>query len=66
VNGEASCPLNPTNGKIVPFVNYIEETKRVSICYGRGDEVRTRVDVVVELMLIAAGIAGVVAGLFGM
>ena len=66
MNGEASRPLNATNGKIVPFAHYIGETKRVSICYARGDEGRIRVEVVVELMLIAAGVAGVIAGMIGM
>jgi hypothetical protein len=65
VNGEAARSLNATKGKIVPFVHPIGETKRVSICYARGDEGRTRVEVVVELMLIAAGVAGVIAGMIG-
>jgi hypothetical protein len=65
VNCEASGSLNVMNGKIVPFVHSIGETKRVSIRYAPGDEVHTRVDVAVELMLIAAGVAGVIAGMIG-
>jgi hypothetical protein len=59
---DASRSLGVTNRTIVPFVNHFRETKPVSVCSSRVDEIRSRAEAVIELMIVVAGVAGVIAG----
>jgi hypothetical protein len=57
-----SRALSGTNAKIVPFVSGLGETRRENICFSREDDIHSRVEAIFELTLIAAGVAGVIAG----
>jgi hypothetical protein len=56
----ARC-LGATNRTIVPFVSHFREIEPVSVCSSRLDEIRSRVEAVLELILVVAGVAGVIA-----
>jgi hypothetical protein len=60
---DGSRALSGTNGKIVPFVSGVRETRRENVCFSREDDIHSRVEAIFELTLIAAGLAGVIAGL---
>ncbi|MBV8140592.1 MAG: hypothetical protein JO279_12050 [Verrucomicrobia bacterium] len=49
-----------TKNKIVPFISPGREIELISARFSRGDEVRSRVEAFIELMLVGAGVAGVV------
>jgi hypothetical protein len=57
IHPDASRCAGATKGKIVPFDR---ETKSVSVLAG---ETHSFVEAAVELLLVAAGIAGVIAGI---
>ena len=59
---DASHCLGAAKRTIVPFVSHFRETNSVSVCSSRVDAIRTRVEAFIELMIVAAGVAGVVAG----
>jgi hypothetical protein len=63
---DGSRALSGTNGKIVPFVSGSVETSRETACFSREDDIHSRVEAIFELTLIAAGVAGVIAGLTAM
>jgi len=52
-----------TNGNIIPFVDPIAANGHVA-SLPEEDKIRSRFEAVVELMLVAAGAAGVVAALW--
>jgi hypothetical protein len=58
----ASLPLGGTNGKIVPFVCDLTETRCEIVSFSHEDYIHSWVEAVFELTLIAAGVAGIVAG----
>jgi hypothetical protein len=62
---EGSRPLGGTNRRIVPFVSDLRETRRESICFSRVNDINinSRLEAIFELILIAAGVAGVIVGL---
>jgi hypothetical protein len=60
---DGSRALSGTDGKIVPFVSGVRETRRENVCFSREDDIHSRVEAIFELILIAAGLAGVIAGL---
>lgn len=53
--------MGATKRTIVPFVSDVGENKPVSVCSSRGDEIHCYAEAAVELLLVAAGIAGVIA-----
>jgi len=57
---DASRCAGGTDRNIV-FVNYFSETKHISVCVSRADEICSWIEAVVELLLVAAGVAGVIA-----
>jgi hypothetical protein len=62
----ASSCMGATKRTIVPFVDHFREIESVSVSFAQGDEIRSRVEAVLELMLVAAGVAGVIASLIAM
>jgi hypothetical protein len=45
------------------FVSHFRETKPVFVCFSRGDEIHSCFEAAVELILVAAGVAGVIAAM---
>jgi hypothetical protein len=60
---EGSRVSGGTNRKIIPFVSGLRETRRENVRLSREDDIHSRVEAIFELTLIAAGVAGVIAGM---
>jgi hypothetical protein len=60
---DESSALSGTNRKIIPFASGLRETRRENVCFTREEHIHSRVEAIFELTLIAAGIAGVIAGM---
>ena len=60
---DASHRLGVTKRTIVPFVSHFKGTKPAFVCFSRGDEIHSCFEAAVELILVAAGVAGVIAAM---
>jgi hypothetical protein len=58
--------LSGATRKIVPFVSGLKEDSQERFCFSREVDIPSRVEAILELTLIAAGVAGVVAGVMTM
>jgi hypothetical protein len=54
------------NGNIVPFVCGLGEKRREFVSFSQGDDLHSRIEAFVEVALIVAGVAGVIAGVIAM
>ena len=62
---EASRNLRAADRVIVPFVSYPREMTTGLVHISRPDEIHAWVEAGVELALVVAGVAGVLAGVVG-
>jgi hypothetical protein len=53
--------LSATKRTIVPFASHFRETKPISICSSREEEIRSRVEALIELMIVVAGLTAIIA-----
>jgi hypothetical protein len=49
--------------RIVPFVSGGRESESVTVCFSQSDQIHCRIEVMVELLLVAAGVAGIVSAM---
>jgi hypothetical protein len=63
---EASRWMGATNKKIVPFVSHLRETNAGFLYSLRRAHMYSRAEIIVELLLVAAGIAGIITGVIAM
>lgn len=60
---EASRWMGATNRKIVPFVSHFRETNAGFLYSLRRAHMHSRAEIIVELLLVAAGLAGIITGM---
>jgi hypothetical protein len=49
--------------RIVPFVSSERESESIAVCFSQKDQIHWRIEVTVELFLVAAGVAGIVSAM---
>jgi hypothetical protein len=49
--------------RIVPFVSGGRESESVTVCFSQEDQIHRRIEVMIELLLVAVGVAGIVGAM---
>jgi hypothetical protein len=49
--------------RIIPFVGGERESESVAVCFSQEDQIHCRIEVIVELLLVAAGVAGILSAM---
>lgn len=60
---DASRCTSETERRIVPFVSDGRESESVTVCVTQEDEIHWPIEAMVELILVAAGVAGIVSAM---